>query len=239
MKKGSRRDATQNEIDEAQNLIKVTSPEAAYVLGFLWADGHLKEIGNYRISLEILRSDAIEIQEVFQDTGQWYTSDRSRPQRQPQRNIYLTNKIVHSFLVEQGYLERHLGPKILTAIACDLEHYWWRGYFDGDGCFYTNKRWSTYQVTLSSCFNQNWMFMHSLCSELGIQGRESKQAGTRGSSSRFRITDKKGVMKFLEYIYSGKQFGLSRKHTMFINASIPDHHSYEPDKLKPPIVWEL
>lgn len=102
---------------------KVTTPEAAYILGFLWADGFLGS--HYTINTEIVSEDAIIIEKIFLSTGKWYIYTRTRNNYKPQTKFSCTNKTLYEYLIKLGFNSKNKSPnKILKTIPKKLQHYW-------------------------------------------------------------------------------------------------------------------
>jgi hypothetical protein len=206
-------------------FINCKTKEAAYILGFLWADGYLNRNYPNRIVLEIVRGDWNSICSVFAVTGSWCVTYRKRRNRRPQARAEISNKKMAAFLRECGYGEKNKRSAcgILGKIPDHLKKYWWRGFFDGDGCVYLNKDEYAYQVNLAGGFKQDWTFAENLMLSLGIryviarrQQKRKKKNGKAMSSSCVRITNKDGVKRFCEYIYGDYDgIGLSRKYNKY------------------------
>jgi hypothetical protein len=210
-------------------FIDCKTKEVAYVLGFLWADGYLNRNHPYLIGLEIVRDDWDTISPVFEATGSWCVSRRKRKNRRPQVIAKISNKKIAIFLRECGYGEKNKKSAcdILKKIPDHLKHYWWRGFFDGDGCFYFRKycrirngktsNETICQMSLAGGLEQDWTFARNLMSFLGIrykiQRNYQKDGRRKGTSSCIRITNKDGIKKFGKYIYKDfDEIGLKRKY---------------------------
>lgn len=201
-------------------FIKVTTPEIAYVLGFLWADGYLG--ANYSINTEIVSDDAIVIEKIFLSTGQWHIFQRHRIGYRPQTKFSCNSKVLYEHLVLKGFKTENKSPlDLLKTIPKKLHRYWFRGYFDGDGCWYFNAKNYLRQCTISSRYEQNWDFMVDLFQELQInqynlnQQNKKNKKGIINSSSQVRLCSVGGIKSFGYYIYGGKMFGLDRKFNKF------------------------
>lgn len=140
------------------NFIKFQSPEHVYILGFLWADGHIEK-NRYRINCCIKRVDFKYLKPIFKSTGIWNIKHIMIRDKFKLTLIQTSNRILWDFLVENDYLIKSgASPdKILSKIPEHLKHYWWRGYFDGDGCVDVRK--TANRVTISSVYNQDWRFI--------------------------------------------------------------------------------
>lgn len=192
--------------------------EVSYILGFLWADGYLNPSG-YTIATEIISEDAINLIPIFTQTGKWNITYRQRKHWKPQTKICSFGKSLYSFLTSMDYYDKTTPKQILNLIPKDLQHYWWRGYFDGDGCFYYNKKQYLRQLAITSDYDQDWTFVVKLSKSLGIKKHQIKQtiSPKSYSSSQFRITNKSDITKFANYIYQDYDgLGLKRKHDKYL-----------------------
>jgi len=209
-------------------FVDCKTKEAAYVLGLLWADGYMNGGRPNRIAIEIVADDFDAIRGVFDATGSWSVSRRKRKNRRPQACATICNKPLSEFLLSFGYGEKNVRSAcgILEKLPIDLRTYWWRGFFDGDGCFYSRRHVrqretkESYehvaQMSLAGGLKQDWGFAEKLLTGLGICfaiQRRSHRKRKKSSSSSVRVTNKEGIRKFGEYIYGEYDgVGLRRKY---------------------------
>lgn len=127
------------------------------------------------------------------------------------------------FLKQNDYKTKNLSPdKIILKIPKNLKQYWWRGYFDGDGCislFSKNKC----HVIFSGPINQKWDFVDALFKQLRIKKyRKSKVQSICGQSSKVCISNRGDCFRFLNYIYQGRmmdKIGLNRKYKKYLSIN--------------------
>lgn len=203
----------------ADLFIQVKTPEHAYLLGLIWADGHLCK-KTYCITLNFLESDYRAIKHVISATGNWYSCVVKSKNRQPQISLRTSNKAMHTHLATVGYLDKSLlsCEKALAGIPKHLIQYWLRGYMDGDGTFSTHKNRHCYGFSISGSYNQDWSYMSMILSDLGIAHTIQHRIQKSGSSSCIICYNKDGVIKFGEYIYPNGEFdgiGLLRKYNQW------------------------
>lgn len=205
---------------EPFQFIKISTPETAYILGFLWADGYLG--CNYSINIEITSKDANIIKKIFLSTGKWHIFQRTRKHWKPQTKICCNSKVLYNHLIKLGFNNKNKNPnKILNIIPKKLHHYWFRGYFDGDGCWYFNPKQYLRQCIISSKYNQNWNFMIKLLNKLKISKysldkiKYINKQDIENKHSRLRLSNLDSIKKFGNYLYNGNQFGLKRKLQKF------------------------
>lgn len=206
-------------VDPTQ-FFKIEKKEIAYILGILWSDGHLCKKG-FKISLEIINEDLKEIKNIFYATGKWLFYKRLRKGRKKEiGQMITTNRHIFEFLTNNFNYDKKSyssANKIINFIKENLAKYWWRGYFDGDGCFYFNKKNKCKQMCITSSYLQNWDFAEILLKKLQIKYTIVRKKSATGNSSAIRVTNKKDIIKFGEYIYSEyDQIGFSRKYNKFV-----------------------
>jgi len=145
----------------------IKTPEISYILGILWADGCISK--RYGVMLWLKEDDIEDIEEVFQYIGEWGIYYRQLQNRKKQKCLSFSNKIIHEFLIENDYDKKSfVSPnKILYKIPDNLKHYFFRGYFDGDGCFFLGK--NQYQMNITSSYIQDWSFIDDIMVKLGIK----------------------------------------------------------------------
>lgn len=197
---------------------------SAYLLGFIWADGYLSSStlrnNKNKICVEITTEDFSQIENIVDNTGHWTKASRLRLNRKPQSMFMISNSILWKFLMEHNY-----GPhthtsadSILNHIPINYRHYWWQGYFDGDGCIYTNTKHYLYHLSFCSSYHQDWSFVIDLFKTLNINNYEIRQRiQGKNQHSVIRTTNKYEIEKFYKYIYpNGYEFGLRRKYDKFL-----------------------
>lgn len=201
---------------DAKDLINVSTPECAYILGLLWADGFVDEKTN-RVLLALVLKDFKEIEPLFIESGNWKIRQRQPPGHRQKLGLAVVNNLeLNSFLRQNNYLTKSgdSACKILSKIPTGLQHYWWRGLFDGDGWFNFNSGLK-YCFGISSCYQQDWTYAEDLFKKLDIKYYISKRKTKTGNSCDICVGNYDGTVKFGDYIYQGKRFGLSRKYLKF------------------------
>jgi hypothetical protein len=219
-------------------FINCRSPESAYLLGFLWGDGYLYDRSfvekrktkkgissynkhSYHIKVECSEDDLSLLIPIFTQSGKWTSYRRTRKGRKPQLCLSTANKKLYDFLSEYNYqIKSGAYPEILRVIPKEFVHYWWRGYFDADGCIYKIKRTGkSRQVSISSVYEQDWTATSDLLGVLGVKYSIRRVIRSEKSKySEIRFTSNKSTEIFLEYIYSGKEFGLMRKKEIYLKS---------------------
>jgi hypothetical protein len=207
-----------------EQFLNVKTPEIAYILGFIWADGCI--INNdsrkaYAIQIANIMEDSLEIYETFKKTGDWNFHEKKEKNKNLNKQgvISTFNKKLVQYLTENDYKSKSFSSpdKILLTIPDNLNQYFFLGLIDGDGHISEKGK-----LEVSSGYDQNWNFLIKLCEKLKIKykisRRENKKKQYKFSS--FNISKTTNIVKFCEYIYQdyeAKKIGLERKYNNFVN----------------------
>lgn len=207
--------------------------ESAYILGLLWADGHIRQEKKLT-TINCSETDINDIQPTFLKTGDWLISKvikktHNGKRVKNQKKLSTTTWDLFEILRDNDYIiKSYSSPKkILNLIPNNLKKYWFRGFLDGDGCIKLGKKYGV-EIVFAGNYEQNWDFMVELCTELDISFSIDKRVLKKGRYSHFRINKKNDVVKICDYIYSGyDNIGFSRKFKKYLNVV-----SYVKDKEK-------
>ena len=198
---------------------KKLSDEDIYILGFLWADGYLTN--NARsLAIQICINDYENISNALNIVGNWGihivdANIKNGVSRKPRAtatisSVDICNKLKLLDFDKKSYINP---SKIIDIIPKDKMYLFFRGYFDGDGCFYiTNK---AKQFAIGSTYDQNWQHMVDLFSNLEIDSYKivQKISKLNHKHSIIRISSLKNVKKLSNYIYQDRlDIGLKRKY---------------------------
>lgn len=192
--------------------------ETAYCLGFIWADGYLwskPSKHQYKVMIEIIKTDYDILLPIFLLYHKGGTTYRHRPNRQPQGRFEFSHKKHFEQLVQWGYLSKSIQSPSLNHIPKNVLHYWWRGYIDGDGCYYKHSTNSLKQFTIGSSYEQDWSTTQDWLRLLHVKYSVSRRIHSNSKSSIIRVCSKKGITSIFEYVYPNRIFdgiGLRRKY---------------------------
>lgn len=211
---------------DTEQFIDVKTPEVAYLLGLIWADGCVvcvPETHRYVIQITNTLTDALIFNDIAQKTGKWnFNTYGQRGSRKPIGVLSTSNKELVEFLIDNDYKSKswESADKILSHIPEDIKHYWFRGLLDGDGCLSNG-------VDIASSYKQDWGFMIKLCNKLQIEYQLHQRINNKNGYkfSSFNIQKIKFADRFCNYIYQNYEkdkIGLERKYNQYCNFH--EHH---------------
>lgn len=201
-----------------EKFLSPSDPQTCYILGLLWADGSIRGANDNSVRLTLKQEDGENVIPIIKTTGNWSIKKvQYKIHRNPVICFRCCDKIFHHFLVIHDYYEKSYksAEKIISIIPEDFRHYWWRGYFDGDGTLNKNN----YGISITSTFNQDWSFLNLLPSNVSYKIKQYQRSvgGKIQSYSRAVMWGRENVLTFLNYIYAGPRFGINRKYTRYQN----------------------
>lgn len=137
-----------NRIFDSRYFEKIDTPDKAYWLGLLYADGWVicdKKRANYEVSIELKREDRYILEKLNSVFGnvfkikdidkehvfiiQNYTDTHSSVLR-------MYSKQMAQDLINNGVVENKTYKRVYPMVSDDLFIHFFRGYFDGNGCVY-------------------------------------------------------------------------------------------------------
>lgn len=213
-----------------KNLLDVTTPESAYFLGFFWADGNIYKKpgarGSKCVSIQLAKSDALSIKNLFLKVCPYFSLGVRKGKGNVQDRIRFrkwSGKLFDFLEAKDYHIKSGAAPdKILSHIPERLHNYWFRGYFDGDGCVMLRGAKKTQvNVVFVSCSKQDWSFVSNMLRKNKIYNFYIYEMKHKvGESSRVSINGIDNSRRIFNFLYRGKEFGLKRKKTKFIEGFI-------------------
>lgn len=195
---------------------------SAYILGYIWADGWVERKGGRGgVQLKIIKSDAEEIKSVFFKTGGWAEQHFKNDCGNDVILFRCENKNLVRFFQNNGYKSKGTNSphKILSFLPKELHCFFWRGYFDGDGCFTKGS------VVFAGACDLDWTSLINYLSLIGItKSRIRKQiTESNGSWSQLTLSDYEQVLLFYKNVFGSyyqDRIGLSRKMYKFLDTAL-------------------
>lgn len=199
---------------------KIDTPNKAYILGFLYADGY----NNYltrTITLSLQERDKEILEKIKSEIGSnrplFFQNIRDkRPTCQNQYSLCITNKHMSERLKELGVTQsKSLELQFPDWIDKKLIPHFLRGYMDGDG--YIAKRQNDYHTSFISTNNFCLYAKEIIDNELGISCGIVLDGRTNDITSSLTVNKKYQSKKFLDWIYQDADLYLDRKYQLYKN----------------------
>lgn len=201
---------------------KIDSPNKAYILGFLFADGH-NEIKKATVSISLQEEDKEILELMRQEIGSekpleyldYSNKNDFGYHYKNQYRLMFFNKHICDTLNDIGMLSNKSLSLTFPDIHASLYQHFIRGYFDGDGsvCFSKN---GNCIVTITSTESFCNSVKEILFEQLGIYTGIYNASNNNGITKVASISGKNQVQKFGEYIYKDADMFLSRKYNKFL-----------------------
>lgn len=204
---------------DIEKFSNIKNPETSYILGLLWADGHVRKVGktSYYVGIKALEKDLSEVIPIFHSLGTWGISKYVVEGRQDRISIGITDTELGTVLDNYGFLNKSkLSPcKLLQLIPSELHSYFFRGYFDGDGCITLIKgKYPT--ILFCGSYEQDFTFIENLLDKLKINYKVNRRIQSENSkNSTVVCSGRKATEILYEYLWQGEDFGFTRKKEKF------------------------
>jgi len=116
------------------------------------------------------------------------------------------------------YRNKNKSPiKIINILNNEEKQFWFRGFFDGDGSVSIFPK-GHHSITFTGSKNQDWKFVCELFNNIGVEKYRERIIESRNAySSQIRVTNKKDIKTFQNYLYQDlPNLSLWRKREKFI-----------------------
>lgn len=196
----------------------IDTPNKAYWLGFLYADGyiqrHTKEgkTNGGRLTVTLKTDDAYML-ESFLIELESNDTVRNRLLKQGEKtyhqsSIYLSSVKFVEDLIYHGCIQNKSLVLQRPVLNEDLASHFIRGYFDGDGCvqFYPQRYAYSYSV-----LGTNDVLMY-IVESAKLSHYNIRKAKSNSECFELRIFSKEELIRFHQYIYNNKTMFLKRKY---------------------------
>lgn len=192
----------------------IDTPEKAYILGMLAADGC---VCKYNITISLQENDKDILEKINICVGSnrplSYIDKQSKGLRD--KNAYvlnITNKHMANTLKDIGIIEnKSLKLEFPEVITDELLPHFFRGLWDGDG-FIEKKRFRT------GCTGTKMLLfevMNKIKRILGIEFHAHEEHNHNGITYTIKVSNQKDCMIFLNYIYNDATIYLQRKYDIY------------------------
>jgi hypothetical protein len=201
-----------------EDFLHVTDPTIAYLLGFYWADGHLIKKG---IVSRNVKDDADLIYEMIKNVGKVITIDYdSICGWRPTRSICIFHRILADHLKSLDYGEKSKSSptKILEIMEKDVQRFFWLGFLDGDGCFYSGN--NNCYLSFTGSLEQDWSDLINFIEEMNCKYHLFRNNGKNGHKfSTVSVSSPYDIAQLGAFLYKTHDLdglGLPRKYQKYL-----------------------
>lgn len=191
---------------------KIDTPEKAYILGLLYADGTFQP-KNRSVFLSLSTGDI----DILEKINRLLKSDKPIKNYTYKDSFYsrldICGKHISSMLESKGVVHNKTHKLAYPEwLLPELSKHFIRGYFDGDGSVYHNKEYTEIYIAIIATNDLAKSIQNILFKELNIRGH--LKAHKNQSNSILEIGGNKQVIAILDWLYSDATIYLDRKfHT--------------------------
>lgn len=192
-----------------ERLSNVKDKYVCYFLGFLWADGCVRD---NRIFMTLIKEDMLNgLEKILPEYGKWNFRDTMDKYRT--FNVYCVP--YYNWLSSMGYVNKSYEPpiKLLKIIPKENKSYFFRGLIDGDGSFPLSKSRDKTSFSITGTYGYDWGFFTDVLDSINVKysiRNVIKDSGYR--FSEVRVYRQKDIITIGEYLYGDWDgIGLERK----------------------------
>ncbi len=196
---------------------KIDTPEKAYWLGFLYADGCVHS-NRYEISINITDKEHIEKFKKAIGAINHKITETTDSRWKNAKTLYqfsIRDKQLHSDLVKWGCIpQKSLQLNSFPNIPRDYISHFIRGYFDGDG--------SLHYLQGTNNFRISFLGTQEFLKEIQKETQTTRISLAKGTGQAYvlQIAGRKQVVRILKYLYrdSEEKTRLDRKYKKYLDC---------------------
>lgn len=208
----------------------INTPNKAYILGFLYADGSNME-SKCTISISLQEDDRYILEKIRKEIGSekplefldYSNKHDGGYNYKNQYRLLMFSRHMCEVLKDKGVVpNKSLILQWPTFLSDDLYSHFLRGYIDGDGYIQPHK-WE-HCVDFISTYDFCKKAQEYIENKLGIKCRLDDASCHNGITTYLYIRYKEQVKLFLDYIYQDAELYLERKYQTYISKYCMDNN---------------
>lgn len=203
---------------------EIDTPNKAYILGFLCADGsNNRDKCTVSMSLEERDFDILEkIRKEIESEKELEFLDYSNKHNfgytyKNQYRLLLFSSHICDALIKHGVIPNKSLALDFPNIREDLLAHFIRGVFDGDGSIYQGKRATKFTLTITSTNSFCSTLKDIIKDILEINCHVYDASNHNGITKVFTISGRNQVKKFMDWMYNDAELFLQRKYDRYLN----------------------
>lgn len=195
---------------------KISTPNQAYILGFIWADGSLNQRSGLSIAIKTLDKSVLEF--ILKQTQSNLPIKDYSIKQFGYSKLSINRLAIYNDLVKLGLGSNKSQnnapiPNFLTA---DLESHFLRGLFDGDGSIW---KASGYKANFSGGLDfLKWVESLLNKSSITCNPIRFRYGKDKPNSCMLDISGQDNIVKLSQFLYRDSEFHLERKYQRFLDA---------------------
>ncbi len=196
---------------------KIDTPEKAYILGFLYADGYMKKDSlKFELCLQEKDKNILEtINRVMNYEKPLRFIKKRKKSWQNSYQLLISCKKMCYDLIKYGFISnRTFNCDFPEFLDEELKRHFVRGFFDGDGCAYVDKNGITNMKSLFIGYYKMIEDLQKYLLSYNINSKISKHKTENITNLSIYGIDNN--INFYNLIYKGSTIHLDRKHDKFI-----------------------
>lgn len=207
---------------------KIDTPEKAYWLGFIYADGYITSSNGKKVGITLSLKDINHIKKFKQSTDSTYPikeycHDTSYKKDTEYCRLLMSSDDMYDDLMSYGVFENKTNIIKKPNIDSKMFRYFILGYFDGDGSIYKNNgKYPFYSISIVGT-DSLLSFVHDYFYQNGLTKRSYPSLKKRKSTqtvSYIRYGGNNVVDNILTHLYDGIDINipLERKYELFLKC---------------------
>lgn len=199
---------------------QIDTPNKAYILGMLYADGCVGDDGSIRLKLQCEDRNILEKinKELDNDRPlKFHNFSSKRPNRKDMFELTLHSKYVSDVLSKHGCFPRKSLKLIYpTWLPMELQRHFLRGYVDGDGSISKNPKKMSVSFVCTYKFAVDAVrIIQAVCNAHCYVFVSIKHNGDDDDTCTVSLNHKKDACSFLDWIYKDADLYMDRKHDIY------------------------
>lgn len=199
----------------------IDTPNKAYILGLLYADG-CNMTNKREVTISLQECDKHILDQIKNELGyngplQFIDYNSKNPNHKNQYKLDITNKHISESLNTFGvWKNKSLTLEWPQSLDEKLYSHFVRGYFDGDGCLYLGKHINASEVSFVGTVMFLTRLQEVLKDKLGVN-MHIRDCGDKYHpvTKEAKISSRYGIKDFLDWIYQDADLMLYRKYDKY------------------------
>lgn len=218
---------------DVTNILNISNKYVAYILGYLWADGHIIQNNSFLTSINLVKEDAEFLYGILNSiNGGWtigkeikkyWKNSRGEIKRaQNQRTVRIYSQELFHFLKENDYGVKSIKSfkKIWSIMPQKYKSFFILGLFDGDGHFnyqFRKNKYHSGEFVITASYDYDWTVLEDYFRKNNIEFSLYRDVVKLGKVSRIIVRKKESLYKLYVLLYSDDNFkGLERKYNKYL-----------------------